>query len=200
MPFYPPNSPKNPNFEKIKTTPRDIIILHTCTKNYDQMMYGSWDMVRDRCNSYFSFWAIFCPFIPLTAQKVKILRKWKKTPGDIIILRMCIKNYDQMMYSSWDMLWDRRTDEWMDGWMNRQMDGQMEKWHIEVGAPPKNIKYIELKHIIRKKYTLNKWSEKLIFHFVWLTLVLILKSLHLLGFYVSLSSKFPLKPKGSWNV
>ena len=26
---------------------RDIIILHTCTKNYDHMMYGSWDMVRD---------------------------------------------------------------------------------------------------------------------------------------------------------
>ena len=30
--------------------PGDIIILHMCTKNYDQMMYGSWDMdaiVRD---------------------------------------------------------------------------------------------------------------------------------------------------------
>ena len=55
-----------------------IIILHMCTKNYDQMMYGSWDMVRDRCNCYFSFWAIFCPFTPLTAQKIKILKKWKK--------------------------------------------------------------------------------------------------------------------------
>ena len=57
---------------------RDIIILHTCTKNYDQMMYGSWDMVRDRCNCYFSFWAIFCSFTPLTAQKIKILKKWRK--------------------------------------------------------------------------------------------------------------------------
>ena len=28
--------------------PGDIIILHTCTKDYDQMMYGSWGMVRDR--------------------------------------------------------------------------------------------------------------------------------------------------------
>ena len=42
------------------------------------MMYNSWDMVRDRCNCYFSFWAIFCPFTPLTAQKIKILKKWKK--------------------------------------------------------------------------------------------------------------------------
>ena len=31
----------NQNFEKIQTTPGDIIILHMCTKNYDQMMYGS---------------------------------------------------------------------------------------------------------------------------------------------------------------
>ena len=42
------------------------------------MLYCSWDMVRDRCNCYFSFWAIFCPFTPLTAQKIKILKKWKK--------------------------------------------------------------------------------------------------------------------------
>ena len=75
-------------------------------KNYDQMMYGSWDMVRDRRN-YFSFWAIFCPFTPVTAQKIKTLKKWKKTPGDIIILHTCTKNYDQMMYSSWDMVRDR---------------------------------------------------------------------------------------------
>ena len=44
-----------------------------------ERMYGSWDMVCDRCNCYFSFWAVFCPFTPLTAQKFKILKKWKKT-------------------------------------------------------------------------------------------------------------------------
>ena len=30
-----------------KTIPRNIIILQWCTKNYDQMMYGSCDMVHD---------------------------------------------------------------------------------------------------------------------------------------------------------
>ena len=35
----------------------------------------------------------------------------KKAPGDIIILHMCIKSYDQMMYSSWEMVRDGRTDE-----------------------------------------------------------------------------------------
>ena len=35
-------------------------------------------MARDGCNCYFSFWVIFCPFTPLTAQKMKIKKKWKK--------------------------------------------------------------------------------------------------------------------------
>ena len=39
--ILPPNSPKNQNFEKMKKLPEDIIILHMCTKNYDQMMYTS---------------------------------------------------------------------------------------------------------------------------------------------------------------
>ena len=70
-------------------------------------MYGSWDMVRDGYN-YFSFWAIFCPFVPLTAQKIKIKnKKTKKTPGDIIILHMCTKDYDQITYGSSDMVHDR---------------------------------------------------------------------------------------------
>ena len=32
----------------MKKTPADIIILYTCTKNCDQNMYGSWDMMCDR--------------------------------------------------------------------------------------------------------------------------------------------------------
>ena len=52
----------------------------------------------------------------------------EKNLRDILILHMCTKTYDQMMYGSWDMV------------HNRQMDGQTDgrkKWHIEVGAPPK---------------------------------------------------------------
>ena len=77
-PPIPPNNLKNQNFEKLKKTPQDIIILHMCTKNHDHMLYCSLDIVCDRCNSYCSFWAIFCPSPTLTAQKIKILKKWKK--------------------------------------------------------------------------------------------------------------------------
>ena len=106
-PFCPPNSPKNQNLIKKKKTPGDIIILHKCTKNRDHMLYCSWDMVRDRCNLYFSFWAIFCPFTSLTAWKMKLSKKWKKLLKIyIIILNNCTKNHDHMLYCSWDKLRD----------------------------------------------------------------------------------------------
>ena len=36
-------------------------------------------MAHDRCNCYFSFWAILFPFNPITAQNIKIPKKWKIT-------------------------------------------------------------------------------------------------------------------------
>ena len=91
----PLTAPKDENIKKLKT-PGDIIILHKCAKNHDYMLYCSWDMACDTCNCCFSFWAIFWPFTPLTAQKIKISKKKKKkkTSGDVIILHMCTINYD----------------------------------------------------------------------------------------------------------
>ena len=78
-PFNPPpnNNPENQNFEKMKKSPEDIIILHKCTINDNHMMDGSWNMMCNKQN-FLSFWAIFCPFTLLTTQKVKTLKKWKE--------------------------------------------------------------------------------------------------------------------------
>ena len=76
--FTPPYSLKNEKFKKMKKMPWYIIILHNCTKNHDHMLYCSWHMTGDRCNCYFWFWAIFCPFTPITAWKMKISKKKKK--------------------------------------------------------------------------------------------------------------------------
>ena len=79
----PPNNPENQNFEKMKKTPGDIIILHKCTINDNHMIYGSWDI---NCNRqiFFVILGHFLPFYPppfppspLTAWKMK------KKPGDI---------------------------------------------------------------------------------------------------------------------
>ena len=81
-------------------------------------------MTHDRCNCYFSFWAIFYPFTPLTAQR----SKFKKMPGDIIILHMhmCTKYYDQMVY-----VFLRYDAQQTDG----QKDRRMEKGTHRGGCP-----------------------------------------------------------------
>ena len=35
-------------------------------------------MTQNKCNRCFPFWAIFCPFTPLTAQKIKFQKNEKK--------------------------------------------------------------------------------------------------------------------------
>ena len=60
-----------------KKHPWDIISLHKCTINDNNVMHSSWDMKRNR-QKLWSFWAIFCSFTLLTTQKIKILKKWKK--------------------------------------------------------------------------------------------------------------------------
>ena len=48
-------------------------------------------LVHDRCNCYFSFWAIFCPFTPLPSNSPKNenFKKWKKLL-DISSLYICV--------------------------------------------------------------------------------------------------------------
>ena len=72
------------------------------------MMYDSSDIERNWQN-FFSFWTIFCPFTsnPITTQRIKILKKKKKTPGDIIILHKCTINDNHMIYGSCDMKCNR---------------------------------------------------------------------------------------------
>ena len=69
---------------------------------------GMWQMYL-----LFFILAIFCPFTPLTAQKTKISKNFKKcleissfytsVPKTMII---CTKNHDYMLYCSWDMAHD----------------------------------------------------------------------------------------------
>ena len=112
--FYPPNNLQSQNFQEIKKASRDTTILQVCTINGNHMMmYASWDLVGDRRN-FLRFWTVFCPFNPLTTQKIKILKKWIKKPGDIIILRICTINDNHMMYGSWDM--ERQTNRFLSFW------------------------------------------------------------------------------------
>ena len=91
--FYLSNNLKYQNFEKIKKTPGDIIVLHKCTKSHHHMLYRSWEMERDECPCSCSFWTLL--FYPLNHPKNENFKKKKTTtkePGDVIILHKCTKN------------------------------------------------------------------------------------------------------------
>ena len=76
--IFCPSTLENQNFEKLKKTTWDVIILHMNTINDNHMMHGSWNMECKTLN-LLSVWIIFCPFTPLTIQKITILKKKKKT-------------------------------------------------------------------------------------------------------------------------
>ena len=85
-------------YQKLKKTPRDVIILSKCTINHDHSLYCSRYMAQDGCRS------IFSPFIPQLPKKWKCQKNEdKKAPWDIIIWHKCTKNHDSMLYCSWDM-------------------------------------------------------------------------------------------------
>ena len=97
--------------------------------------------------------------------------KMKKNPGDNIILHKSSKNHDHMIYCFWDMAQENLKNQNYKKWKkqleitslytcipkivitwctvpeiwcttDRWTDGQ-KKWHIEVGAPPKNHTHVK---------------------------------------------------------
>ena len=92
----------------MKKTPGDII-LNMSTIHENHMMYDSWDMEHDRQN-FFSFWAIFCPFTPLSLHPNNPdNQNVEKAPGDIIILNKCTINDNHKIYGSWDIKCTRQN-------------------------------------------------------------------------------------------
>ena len=105
-PFNPLATRKIKILKNWKKTPEDIIIFHMCTINYNHMMYGSWDIERDRQN-FFVTLDKFLPIYPLKTRKIKVLKTWKKRLEVLsFYTNKCTKNQDHMLYCSWDMARD----------------------------------------------------------------------------------------------
>ena len=60
LPFHPSDNTEKQNFEKLKKTPQNIIILHLCTTNDNHMINHSWDMEHNWQN----FWQLFALLPP----------------------------------------------------------------------------------------------------------------------------------------
>ena len=111
-PFTPPLTPYNPenqNFEKIKKTPGDIIILHKCTINDNHIWYmvpELWSKVHQM--KFFVILGHFLLFYPPNSLKNKNFKKNEnKKLWEIIILHNCTQNHDHMLCCSWHMAHDK---------------------------------------------------------------------------------------------
>ena len=136
LPFSTTNNSKNQDFEKWKkcleissfytSVPKIMILCHTVPE--------IWHVTDVICIFHFKLFFALLPPAPLPpppqqSKKTKF-HKMKKTTGDIIILDMWTKNYDHMMYSSWDMVSKRWMDRWTDRWTNRKRSckSDIQRW------------------------------------------------------------------------
>ena len=90
LPFHSPDDPENQNFEQLKKTPGDIIILHMCIINDNHIMYCSRHMERDQ-QEFFVILDRFLPFYPPNDPQNQNFIKTKLTPGDIFY--KCVPKY-----------------------------------------------------------------------------------------------------------
>ena len=111
------------------------------------------------CGLFFALSPPPPPPLPPNSPKKYSFRIMRKSTQDIITLLICTKNFDQMMYGSWDMVCDRLTDRQMDGWTDEWTDG-LKKWHIKVGAPTKKQSYHRHIQVIWETSILA-WAPKL---------------------------------------
>ena len=93
--------PRNKNFKKNEANTRDC--LKKYTKNHD-MFYCSWGMACDRCDSYFSFWAIFALLPPQQPKKWKFHKNEKNT--------WRYHHFTQVLQKSWYAILFLRYDVW----------------------------------------------------------------------------------------
>ena len=145
---FTPLEPKKWKFQKNETKSLEISSFYISVPKIMIICYTVPEIwACDKCNFYFSFWAIFCPFTPITAQKIKILQNWKKTL-EISSFYTCVPKI-MSRWSTVPEIWcvtDGRTDGWTD---------TQKKWHIEVGAPHKNLNSIKASDI----FGISKFSE-----------------------------------------
>ena len=122
--FHPTNNGKIKILKKMKKSPwRYHHFTQRCQKSWSYPT-SSPDTIHGRCNFYFSFWAIFFPFTPLTTQKIYFFLKEKDT-----------WRYHHFTYV-YEKLWlhDITVPEiWC------TTDRRKKKWHIEVGATSNNM-------------------------------------------------------------
>ena len=68
--------------------------------NINEKSYNVWFLRYGLQQFFLSFWTIFCLFTPLTTQKIKILKKWKKKSLEISSFYTSVINDHEWSYAT----------------------------------------------------------------------------------------------------
>ena len=108
LPFYPTNNLKNQNFEKMKKKLLEISSFYTCASH----MTITSCMVSEICGATDKIFCLFVPLfvllLPLTTQKIKIMKKRKKH-FEILPFYTCTINENHLTYGSWERQRERQN-------------------------------------------------------------------------------------------
>ena len=107
-PFYSTNNSKNQIFEKMKKKLLDISSFYTCASH----MTITSCMVSEICSATDRIFCLFGPLfvllLPLTTQKIKIMKERTKHL-EILPFYTCTINENHLMYGSWDRERERQN-------------------------------------------------------------------------------------------
>ena len=84
--------------------------FYTCVPK-STIIWGTVPEIRSE-KTFLSFWAIFCSFnpLPLNNPENQSFEEMKEAFGDVIILNLCTKKHDHMMYAYSDMECSQRQN------------------------------------------------------------------------------------------
>ena len=91
---HPAKNPRNQNLKKWKNCWR----CHFTYVYQKPQTYEAWFLRWSETDIFLSFWAIFLPFYPTNNPENQNFEKINKAYEDVIILYMCTKNHDHMVY------------------------------------------------------------------------------------------------------
>ena len=88
----------------------EISSFYTCVPK-TIIIWGTVPEIWSVTEFFLSFWAIFCPLNPLNSNNAENqnFEKMKKASGEIIILNLCNKKHNHMMYAYSNMECDRHN-------------------------------------------------------------------------------------------
>ena len=72
------------------------------------MIPEKWSMTKRVFSHFGPMFTPLPPPSPLRTQRIKSLKKWKKSARDIIVLHKCTINDNHMIYGSWDINCNRQ--------------------------------------------------------------------------------------------